>query len=71
MQNQLLKLHYERCEDTTNGVRVPPRRLTIFYRTITFAFFVALTKSCPHEISYTGQEWRALSADRVVSHGRG
>ena len=71
MQNQLLKLLYERREATSNGVCVAQRRLATFRRPITFAFFVALTKSCRDEISSTGQAWRALSVDSVVSDKRG
>ena len=44
MQTRMVKLHHERFDPTSNGVRVPPRRLTIFCRKITFANYAHILR---------------------------
>ncbi|CAK6954286.1 Hypothetical predicted protein, partial [Scomber scombrus] len=52
--NQLVKLHYEDCEATSNGVRVATRRPSIPRNENTFGFLMALLNSYHHENWYTG-----------------
>ncbi|CAK6974782.1 Hypothetical predicted protein [Scomber scombrus] len=51
--NQLVKLHYEDCEATSNGVRVAMRRPSIPRHENTFGFLMALLNSYHHENWYT------------------
>ena len=49
MQNQLVKLHYEDCEATSNGVPVGAWLPSIPRHENTFGFLMALMNSYHHE----------------------
>ncbi|CAK6977086.1 ladderlectin-like [Scomber scombrus] len=53
VENQLVKLHYEDCEATSNGVHVATRRPSIPRHENTFGFLMALLNSYHHENWYT------------------